>query len=148
MRWIIRIALIAVFVGGAFIFRDRISGAATDLKVGDCFDRPTSGADTVRDVQHHPCTEAHTAEVFLLTKHPAPAGAPVQTNEQLYTYLAQTCIPAYNAYTGAEIQKTDVMDIGSVYPTDKDWNSGKRDILCYAYRTDHGTMTGSVKKTP
>ena len=33
--WVIRIAIIAVIVIGGLIFRDRLSGSANDLKVGD-----------------------------------------------------------------------------------------------------------------
>jgi hypothetical protein len=60
-NWIIRIAIIAVIAGGAYILRDRLTANAGDLKVGDCFDDPTG--EQVKDVQHHPCTESHTAEV-------------------------------------------------------------------------------------
>jgi hypothetical protein len=27
--------------------------------------------ETVEDVSHHPCTDAHTAEVFFVADHPA-----------------------------------------------------------------------------
>ena len=49
--------IVAVIIVGGFILRDRLSSNAGDLKVGDCFDEPASGAE-ISDVQHHPCTEA------------------------------------------------------------------------------------------
>src|SRR5262245_56412524 len=58
---------IALGVGG-FIFRDFLSANATDLKVGDCFDEPAN-MESVEDVQHHPCTDEHTAEVFFTGKY-------------------------------------------------------------------------------
>ena len=65
--WIFRIGIIVVIAAGAFLLRDRLSSNAGELKVGDCFDEPAGGGE-IADVQHHPCTEAHTAEVVYLGK--------------------------------------------------------------------------------
>jgi len=63
--WGVRIAIIAIIIVGGFVLRDRLSSSAGDLKVGDCFDEPASGGE-ISDVQHHPCTESHSAEVVFL----------------------------------------------------------------------------------
>jgi hypothetical protein len=63
--WIVRFALIGVVAVGALIFRDRLSGSAGELKVGDCFDVPAVQTN-IRDVQHHPCNESHTGVVMSL----------------------------------------------------------------------------------
>ena len=63
--WGVRIAIIAIIIVGGFVLRDRLSSSAGDLKVGDCFDEPATGGE-ISDVQHHPCTEAHTAEVVFI----------------------------------------------------------------------------------
>ena len=146
--WIIRLGIIGVIAIGALVFRDRISGGARELQVGDCFDRPTSANTTVRDVQHHPCNEAHTAEAFFVAKNPAAPGAPIPTDDQWYAYLGSACLPAYASYTGTDIGATEVMDVGAILPVDEDWKSGDRDVTCYAYRVDGGTMTTSIKKSP
>jgi len=146
--WIIRIGIIAVIAIGAFVFRDRISGGARDLQVGDCFDRPASANTTVKDVQHHPCTEAHTAEAFFVGKNPAAPGAPPPSDNDWLAYLASACLPAYTSYTGADIMATTVMDVGAILPPDGDWKSGDRDVTCYAYRLDGGAMAASIKKSP
>jgi hypothetical protein len=62
--WGIRLVVVGAIVVGGFLFRDRISGNAGDLQVGDCFDDP--GTSEISDVQHHPCTEAHTGEVIFI----------------------------------------------------------------------------------
>ena len=53
---IVRLAIIGIIVIGeigAFLFRDRLTGNAAELKVGDCFDVPTTATE-ITDVQHHP----------------------------------------------------------------------------------------------
>jgi hypothetical protein len=145
---IIRIGIIAVIAVGALIFRDRLSGNATDLKVGDCFDRPSSANQTVKDVQHHPCTEAHTAEVVFVGTNPSAKGTPPLSDSQWVDYLSSSCLPAYDAYTGTDLLKSDVMDLGAITPLDEDWNKGVRDVTCYAYRLDGATMTASIKHAP
>ncbi len=108
--WILRIGIIAVIVVGALIFRDRISGSAADLKVGDCFDEPT-GTTLIKDVQHHPCTKAHTSEVIFVGIMPGSNDAyPAQAVFDDYTL--SNCVPAYNAYTGSDFQADTEIDIG------------------------------------
>jgi hypothetical protein len=143
--WVIRIGIIAVIVVGGLIFRDRLSGSAGDLKVGDCFDVPTQNID-VKDVQHHPCTESHTGEVFAQVTHPAAKGTPPLTEAVLIDYLSSACGPLWITYIGQEAAGSQVFDIGAFYPRDSDWNDGDRGVTCYTYRIDGATMTSSLKK--
>ncbi len=145
--WIFRIGIIAVIALGAFIFRDRLSSSAADLAVGDCFDVPTANVD-IKDVQHHPCTEAHTGEVFVLVTHPAAKGTPPLTEAQLIDYLTSACAPVFVSYVGETAASSGNLDFGAFYPRDQDWNDGDRDVTCYAYRIDDAAMTTSIKKTP
>ena len=73
-----------MIVIGGLVLRDRLSGSASDLKIGDCFDVPATETD-IKDVQHHPCTEAHTGEVFAVVTHPAPKGTPPLTQDRSAT---------------------------------------------------------------
>ena len=143
--WVIRIGIIAVIVIGGLIFRDRLSGNAGDLKVGDCFDIPSQNVD-VKDVQHHPCTETHTGEVFALVNHPAAKGTPPLTESALIDFLSSSCGPLWVTYIGQEAAGSQVFDIGAFYPRDQDWNDGERGVTCYTYRIDGATMTSSLKK--
>ena len=77
-RGLVVIAAIVVVVAVVgVVFRDRITGNAGSLQVGDCFDLPADAVAatdaTVGDVQHHPCTEAHGGEVFAVLTYPAAA---------------------------------------------------------------------------
>ena len=143
--WVIRIAIIAVIALGAYVFRDRLSGNAGDLKVGDCFDVPSATVD-VKDVQHHPCTETHTGEVFAQVTHPAAKGTPPLAESQLIDFLSSSCGPLWVTYIGQEAATSAVFDIGAFYPRDSDWNDGDRGVTCYTYRIDGATMTSSIKK--
>jgi hypothetical protein len=146
--WIIRIAIIAVIAGGAYVLRDRLSGNAADLKVGDCFDQPTTATETIKDVQHHPCTEGHNSEVFFVGNHPAAKDAPALTDDQILVFVANTCVPAYEAYAGTTFDPKGAIDVGYFYPLPEDWAKGRRDVTCYAYRLDNAMVTSSIKKAP
>ncbi|MFL5770078.1 MAG: septum formation family protein [Chloroflexota bacterium] len=146
--WGIRLVIIGAIVVGGLIFRDRISGNAAELKVGDCFDTPTTADATVGDVQHHPCTEAHTAEVFFVGDHPAANGAAILNQDDVFGYAMDTCLPALNTYTGTDVAAEGKYDMSAFYPADEDWNKGERGVTCYAILLDGGTMTSSIKAAP
>jgi hypothetical protein len=141
MKILIRVLLIGGVLFGAYVFRDRISGSAGDLQVGDCFDVPAAETD-ISDVQHHPCTEPHTGEVVYVGKHPAAKGTPF-AESLLMEFAGSSCLPAFDAYVGSN--SADGVDIGAFYPVVKDWDSGDREITCYLYRVDGTSMPASLK---
>jgi Septum formation len=143
MRFLLTIGFVLVLAGGAYVFRDRISGGAGDLKVGDCFDVPTTETDTIKDVQHHPCDESHTAEVILVTDHPAKKGAAVPSDADVRVYLAETCGAARDAYV--DPKNADRYDLGAFYPTEEGWAKNERDVTCYLTLLDGSPMTTSAK---
>ena len=110
----IRLAIIAVIVVGGLIFRDRLSGNATDLRAGDCFD--DTEALEVKDVQHHPCTEAHTAEVVLVTDHTAAKGSAYPSDAAFSNWADSNCIPAILSYVGPGADLAS-LDYAFLYPT-------------------------------
>ena len=141
--WIIRIAIIAAIAIGAFIFQDRMSSNAGDLAVGHCFDEPT-GADEVKDVQRHPCNEAHTSEVIFVGDLPGSRDV-YPSDADLTAYFEANCVPAFNAYTGRDYQSDTELDIGSFIPTEDGWEGGDREMTCYAVRIDGAPTAQSVK---
>ena len=145
--WIIRIGIVGAIAVGALIFRDRLSGSAGDLKVGDCFDLPAAQVN-IKDVQHHPCEESHTAEVISLVSHPAAKGAAILSQSELLVFLTTQCGASFYQYTGTDADAQHVLDYGAFYPADEDWNDGDRGVTCYAYRLDEGPMTGSLRTAP
>jgi Septum formation len=146
--WGIRILVIAVVIVGGLILRDRLSSNAADLQVGDCFDQPKTASETIEDVQHHPCSEAHTAEVIFVGNHSAASGATPLTEAGILDFVGGACLPAFAAYTGIDLLADGTYDLGYIYPLDSDWNDGDREVTCYTYRVDGAAMTASLKKAP
>lgn len=140
----VRIAVVGLFVVGGFLFRDRLSSNANDLRVGDCFEEPTA-MEVVEDVQHRPCAEAHDSEVIFVGQHSAAKGAAVPTDDEYRTYVGEQCLPAFAAYTGFDLMSQETIDIGYFVPADNSWRDGDRKIICYAARTDGTSMSQSVK---
>jgi hypothetical protein len=135
----IRIGIIAVIVLGGLIFRDRLSGSAGELKVGDCFD-DTTGVE-VSEVQHHPCNEVHNAEVVLVGDYPAAKGAPYPRDN--FDSYGNTCGSAALAYSGSSAAANLIYSF--YYPLEEDWSKGERKMICYITTENQATLTKSMK---
>ncbi|HEX5823837.1 MAG TPA: septum formation family protein [Candidatus Limnocylindrales bacterium] len=142
-RGLIWIGILIVVGIGALIFRDRLSSNAGELKVGDCFDDP-AGATEVNDVQHHPCTESHTAEVVYLAKMDGEDSA-YPADSSVEAWVTSNCLPAWSTYTGRNIQTEEVLTLGWYQPTNEGWSKGDRLVICYGGRVDLAPMTSSIK---
>jgi hypothetical protein len=138
----VRILIVAAIAVGGIVLRDRLSSGAGDLKVGDCFD--TTQATEVKDVQHHPCTEKHNAEVVLVTSYPSVKGAPYPNDPDVQTYGDNVCGPAVASYAGPNA-RLDRLNYGIFYPKADDWKDGDRGVICYALNSDMSPMTSSLK---
>lgn len=142
---VIGIVIVLVIIGGiAFIFRDHITGSASDLKVGDCIDVPS--ATEFSDVQHRPCGDPHDGEVFALVKYPGDQSATYPITMQLQRFLVEQCGPAFTTYTGQPHDTVGDLDYSMFYPTRSSWGRGDRDVTCYAVKSDESKLTGSVRK--
>lgn len=144
--WVFRIGIIAVIAIGAFIFRDRLSSNAGELKIGDCFDDP-AGVTEVSDVQHHPCTEGHTAEVIFVGSMTGDNAA-YPADATIDSFVEANCLPAWTAYTGRAYETETVLRLGYYVPSPDGWKDGDHGIVCYAAREDGAAMTTSVRKAP
>ncbi len=138
---------IGVFALGGFLFRDYLSGSAGDLKVGDCFDVPsfkTQGA-MVKDVQHHPCSELHSGEMFLRANLPGEASAAYPADAAIDAFAHDQCVPAYRTYTGRDFDSDETYDIQYLTPTTDGWKKGDRAVDCFLLRVDGQSVKGSAK---
>jgi len=139
----IRIGIVAVILVGALILRPFISGGAGDLNVGDCFD-PPAGTGEVTDVQHHPCTDPHGGEVVFIGKMPDASTVPDTATQE--AWVSDNCFPAYQAYTGNDINTQLDWQMGYYSPTSQGWDKGDRKVICYATKLDGSQTTGTLKK--
>jgi hypothetical protein len=139
----IRVGIVALIIVGGLILRPFLSGNASDLAVGDCFDEPTGAAQEVENVQHHPCNEAHTGEVFLVQD---VADAPTYPSEDGWIEEVSTrCLPAFATYTGVAYEDTQTLDIGWLTPTAEGWTKGDRELICYVRQADGSATSTSAK---
>ena len=144
-RFGLLIILLAIGAG-AFIFRDRLSGNAGDLTVGDCFDAPTSGLveQEVKDVQHHPCTEPHSGEVFFVVKNGADKNAAYPDKDTEHTFVQSQCTQPFADYVGTAFEQS-ALDVQYFAPTAEGWSKGDRVYTCFAVRTDGSPLNATVK---
>jgi hypothetical protein len=136
-----RFGVIGAIVVGGWFFRDYITGAAIDLQVGDCFDEPAY-EEVVDEVAHHPCTDAHDAEVFYVADYPAQDVFPGEDAFDVFTEA--NCVPSFATYTGLEFYSSEY-SMGVFYPIEEGWAGGDHEITCYLVRTDYAQMTAPVR---
>jgi putative regulator of septum formation len=141
----IRLGIIAAIAGGAWVLRPFISGDAGSLAVGDCFDEPATRAETVEEVQHHPCTEVHDGEVFYVGNY-EPATTTYPSDPDFFNFISDRCTGAFSAYTGLDINTTQNYDFSAFTPTVDGWGKGGRKVTCYAVKVDGTKFNASIKK--
>lgn len=123
--------------GGAVTQGGDIS--ATALRVGDCINN-LRDSNNVQSLPGVPCSQPHEGEVFAVFDLPAgdyPGGAAVEDQ------VAKECNDRIAAYSPGAAQDPDV-GLFSVYPLEKNWNSGDRQVVCIA-TAKSGATTGSIK---
>lgn len=143
---VLRIGIIGAIVIGAIILRPFIMGNAGSLQVGDCFDPPTVAGETVDDVQHHPCTESHGAEVVFVGNY-SPVTNTYPGDAEFSAFFQNTCTTAFNTYTGIDFATDTLYDMAAFTPTSDGWAKNDRKVICYAVRLDDAKMTQSIRKT-
>ena len=136
------VVVVGVIAGAFFLFRDRLSGAADDLRVGDCFTEPAG--ETVQDVQHQPCTETHDGEVYFIAEcrpRVVPASCSGSTSGRRSTAWAT----AFESYVGSTAEERLDIDVGYFAPTREGWEGGDREMTCYLtpadWEHDHASRT-------
>jgi putative regulator of septum formation len=142
---VLRIGIIGAVAVGAFVLRPFITGNAGSLQLGDCFDVPATQEETVDDVQHHPCTADHGAEVVFVGDY-APATDTPPTSVDMQAFVGTTCIPAFNTYTGLDFGQATDYDLGWFWPTAEGWQKGDHKVICYVMRVDAASFSQSLRK--
>ena len=149
--WIVAaVFVLALAVGGWYFSAGRSSTgeiekagdlAASELRVGDCFDLKDPTAEEVGDVTARPCAEGHEYEVFLT----GDVAAETYPTEATFTaYVEATCLPAFESYVGTAYLDSD-LDVFWIYPTEDAWNGGDHSVQCTVYHPRIHSLTGSLK---
>ena len=138
------IGIIVVGVVATFVFRDRMPANAGELQVGDCFQVPDG--DSIGDVQHQPCNEAHDGEVFLVGNYTG-VGDTYPTSVQFDAWVGTECVDkAFPTYTGTAALDRDDIDIGYFYPLEENWGKGERQMICYVTPVGVDSVTSSYRQ--
>jgi hypothetical protein len=147
---IVTAIIIAALLVGGFLFRDRLSGSAADIQVGDCFmllptEGDQSGQEVVQEVSHSPCPEPHDAEAFFVGDLEGGAGADFPATSVVEDFVSTVCLPAFGAYTGSDFLVQEVLDAGYFSPTADSWRLADREVMCYLTPISGSTTTQSYK---
>ena len=140
-------AIIVLVVVGGVVFRDRISGKASDIKPGDCFDDPVTASQAggaVKDVQHHPCSEPHLFEVIETFTFPTSGGSAFPGDAALDTFIQEKCPAAFASYVGIPADQSS-LGYTAYVPGQAGWAKGDRDVTCFLGMADGSSLTGSMK---
>jgi len=131
------VVVVGVIAGAWFLFRDRLSGAAEDLRVGDCFTEP---AETeVQSIQHQPCTDSHDGEVFFIGNSDAETFPIVFGFDD---WVQEHCLDATVAtYVGDPPEARADIAVAYFAPTREGWQGGDREVTCYLTPADGNPIT-------
>lgn len=114
------------------------SVSATSLRVGDCIAK-LKDVTIVTSLPAVPCSTAHAGEVFAVFDLPAgpyPGEAAVDREVQ------RTCNARLDTYAPSTIGDAGV-GLYVVYPLDRNWQAGDREVVCLATSTS-GSTVGSI----
>jgi hypothetical protein len=117
------------------------SMAVTELRIGDCFDLQDESADEVQDVNAQPCSQPHEFEMIHIGEMP---GADYPTDELLGAWLADNCLPAFDAYVGLAYEQSRY-DIAWFQPTEQGWSQGDRSVQCAVADPGNARLTQSLR---
>jgi Septum formation len=134
---------IGVFAVGGYFLRDVLTGNVVDLKVGDCFDVPTA-TKLLKDVQHHPCTVAHDAEMLFVGFMPGTSDT-YPASPDFDHFVKVLCVPAYESYTGRTYETDITYELHSLVPTTDGWKAGDHGVTCFVMRADGTQLMATVK---
>jgi hypothetical protein len=144
--WVARLALVGAIGLGGVLLRDFVSGSPDALRPGDCIDTPAMDVE-IEDVQHHPCDQGHTAEVFSVFEYAADSGAPYPDDPTMDNVILPRCYSEFATYTGTSFDDRQELDMSYLVPTSDGWGMGDRSVICILMRVDAGSMTSSMRNS-
>jgi putative regulator of septum formation len=112
-----------------------------DLQVGDCFSFSDEG-DEISQVDAHPCTEAHSHELFHVATWTGSDGFP--SVDQMDAFVFDECAPAFEQFVG-EAYATSELYFDYFSPTSAGWDDGDRVFQCALYDPSDAALTSSME---
>ena len=114
---------------------------AFQIRVGDCFNDPSSLSDQVHDLPGVPCTEPHDNEayaVFDLSLDNYPEG------DAIADLAYESCRDRFESFVGRDYDSS-ALDIFSIYPSFESWGQDDREVICAVFDVDENKLVGSAR---
>lgn len=142
------VALLAVLGGCQQAARDeagQISEAgsvdAFEMRIGDCFNDGSIGADAVFSVPGVPCAEPHANEVYATFDL---ADGPWPGTELVESKATDGCYDRFAKAIGATYEESDLY-FSWLVPTAESWGElDDREVVCFAYEMEGEDLVGTV----
>jgi Septum formation len=116
---------------------------ADRLEIGDCFANPHERP--VREIEPISCSEPHGAEVFLVTEHPAPPGAPFPGQGTVESDAMPMCAASFDYFVGRPFRGSS-LGIYVMQPSESTWDFyGDRTLVCAVFDPADNRMTSSLE---
>jgi hypothetical protein len=116
--------------------------AADELGVGDCFDDEPSDEEVteILDVPAVPCGEPHDNEVFHAFEL---RGDELPSDADIEELVDEECLPAFGRFVGTSYEESE-LDLFAIWPTERAWAAGDREVLCAVFAMDLSKLEGTV----
>ncbi|HEX5013788.1 MAG TPA: septum formation family protein [Candidatus Limnocylindrales bacterium] len=112
-----------------------------NLAIGDCIDLPSG--DAISSVPKRSCTQPHAGEVFHLFD--VPSGDAYPSDPEWGPLIYPVCDPAFEAYTGTNVEDRADIDYQFFVPTEDRWAAGERSVTCYIISLDGSPLARSYR---
>jgi hypothetical protein len=136
-------AVLLIFLGWLLV--NKVTGddgvKYSDLKAGDCFERPSGRFKNVETV---PCDQDHDLEAFAVLDHPAAKDAPFPGMDALLRYASPLCLAQFQPYAGVPFDQLNLKDV-YITPRESAWKDGARRVVCAVSAEDEQATKGSIK---
>ena len=113
----------------------------SDLKAGDCFERPSGRFKNVETV---PCEQDHDLEAFAVLDHPAGEDEAFPGMDALLRYASPQCLAQFPGYAGVPFDQLNLKDV-YITPRESAWKDGARRVVCAVSAEDERPTKGSIK---
>ena len=116
---------------------------AFEVRVGDCFDDPSSLSDEVSALKGVPCSRPHDNEayaVFDLRIESYP------TDDAMADLAHEACRERFEPFVGRDYDSSS-LDILSLFPSADSWRENDREVICAVYDVDANKLTGTAEGT-
>jgi hypothetical protein len=140
----VRAVSVALLLVAAVVAGCATSSTSVDLKVGDCFDVPTSAS--IASIPTRPCSAAHGGEVFHVFDASGTASE-YPSDEAWGQLIYPVCDPVFESYTGTPIETRTDIDYAYLVPTSDRWASGDRRVTCFIRSPDGAPVLRSYRKS-